>query len=295
MRRNQSRRGFTLMEMLIVIAIIAILIAIAIPMLFSAVKRAKETACLANRTNLEHEIAYTYLEHAASFEEVTDTFDDQYIEEHGYTCPSGSELFIKYEGASGQYSVICQKHGGRDASYNLADIMSNFLKNNDSSEMKDFVERLKTRPGKKIDQIDSAVASKSPWAQVIQEQLAKATGDEIGKGMTTTWTLCNAQLDDQDEFKDNYTIYWSSQDIKTMKATDSILMMKYDAATGGYTAGIATVKINQHDDVNGGKPYNIIDPKSFKALDNIDGTDFNSADFAYSKKLKELKKAAATE
>lgn len=290
MRRNQNRRGFTLMEMLIVIAIIAILIAIAIPMLFSAVNRAKETACLANRTNLEHEIAYTYLERTASIEEVMDTFDDQYIKEHGYTCPSGSELLIRYEEASGLYSVRCKKHGGRYTSYDLADIMSNFLKNDDSAEMKDFIDRLKNRPQKKIAQIDSSVASKSNWAKVIQEQLAKATGDAIGKGMTTTWTLCNAQLDKKNEFQNNYTLYWSSQDIKTMKANDSILMMKYNASTGSYTAGTVSVKINQDKDVNGGDPYNIIDTTTFKALDDIDSTDFNSADFSYNKKLKELKK-----
>ena len=44
----QGKKGFTLMEMLIVIAIIAILIAIAIPVMADQLERANETTDLAN-------------------------------------------------------------------------------------------------------------------------------------------------------------------------------------------------------------------------------------------------------
>lgn len=45
---KQNSNGFTLMEMLIVIAIIAILIAIAIPVFASQLERSREVADLAN-------------------------------------------------------------------------------------------------------------------------------------------------------------------------------------------------------------------------------------------------------
>ncbi|MCQ4935818.1 type II secretion system protein [Anaerotignum propionicum] len=46
--KRKNKKGFTLMEMLIVIGIIAVLVAIAIPTFSSAQKKAKYTADLAN-------------------------------------------------------------------------------------------------------------------------------------------------------------------------------------------------------------------------------------------------------
>lgn len=48
MRKMKNSKGFTLMEMLIVVAIIAILVAIMIPTLTTQLERARETADIAN-------------------------------------------------------------------------------------------------------------------------------------------------------------------------------------------------------------------------------------------------------
>ena len=48
MRKMKNSKGFTLMEMLIVVAIIAILVAIMIPVMTTQLERARETADLAN-------------------------------------------------------------------------------------------------------------------------------------------------------------------------------------------------------------------------------------------------------
>lgn len=48
MRKIKNSKGFTLMEMLIVVAIIAILIAIAIPTFSNSLEKAREAADLAN-------------------------------------------------------------------------------------------------------------------------------------------------------------------------------------------------------------------------------------------------------
>ena len=48
MKRKRNRNGFTLMEMLIVIALIAVLIAIAIPVFASQLEKSREATDLAN-------------------------------------------------------------------------------------------------------------------------------------------------------------------------------------------------------------------------------------------------------
>ena len=48
LKKLQNKKGFTLMEMLIVVAIIAILVAIMIPTLTTQLERARETTDLAN-------------------------------------------------------------------------------------------------------------------------------------------------------------------------------------------------------------------------------------------------------
>ena len=48
MRKMKNSKGFTLMEMLIVVAIIAILVAIMIPVMTTQLERARETTDLAN-------------------------------------------------------------------------------------------------------------------------------------------------------------------------------------------------------------------------------------------------------
>ena len=48
LKKLQNKKGFTLMEMLIVVAIIAVLVAIAIPVFNGALTKAKEAADVAN-------------------------------------------------------------------------------------------------------------------------------------------------------------------------------------------------------------------------------------------------------
>ena len=48
LKKLQNKKGFTLMEMLIVVAIIAVLVAIAIPVFNGALTKSKEAADVAN-------------------------------------------------------------------------------------------------------------------------------------------------------------------------------------------------------------------------------------------------------
>lgn len=60
-KKKSNKKGFTIMEMLIVVAIIAVLAAIAIPVFSSAMTKAKESADVANIRAEYAEIQVAYL------------------------------------------------------------------------------------------------------------------------------------------------------------------------------------------------------------------------------------------
>lgn len=71
MRKIKNSKGFTLMEMLIVVAIIAILVAIAIPTFTSSLEKAREAADLANIRSAYAEAMVKYLDGSLTTEGVT--------------------------------------------------------------------------------------------------------------------------------------------------------------------------------------------------------------------------------
>ena len=73
---KRNRKGFTLMEMLIVVAIIAILIAVAIPTFSSALSKAKLATDEANLRALKGLIVTAYLTNEASFTDASYALND---------------------------------------------------------------------------------------------------------------------------------------------------------------------------------------------------------------------------
>ena len=61
MRKTKSQHGFTLIEMLIVVAIIAILVAVSIPLVSSSLEKARVTTDRANERAAKAELIIRYL------------------------------------------------------------------------------------------------------------------------------------------------------------------------------------------------------------------------------------------
>ena len=71
MRKMKNSKGFTLMEMLIVVAIIAVLVAVMIPVMNSSLEKSRDTATVANLRTAYAEAQVAYLTEDATNDDVT--------------------------------------------------------------------------------------------------------------------------------------------------------------------------------------------------------------------------------
>ena len=107
MLRNQ--KGFTLMELMIVIVIIGVLAAIGIPAYTGYVERATKAACNANARSLETAAGLYVAEHGDIVEESAITILNEYVDTNGLSCPGKDAQHGEYK-FNGNH-VECTVHG----------------------------------------------------------------------------------------------------------------------------------------------------------------------------------------
>jgi len=108
---KRNRKGFTLVEMMIVVLIIGILIAIALPNFLRARENARLRACVSNMKQIQSAIEQWAMENKKSANDAVPTLGDlspTYIKTWP-TCPSGGSYTIS--GTVGDYSISCSIHG----------------------------------------------------------------------------------------------------------------------------------------------------------------------------------------
>lgn len=108
LRHRHDRDGFTLMEMLIVVAIIAILIAIAIPVFNSQLEKARKATCDANCRSLTAVVRTDYMTDGTTY---IDAFTKEYAT-CKYNCPDKGTLTC--DSATG--TVSCSIHSPSESS-----------------------------------------------------------------------------------------------------------------------------------------------------------------------------------
>jgi len=102
MKPNNWIRGFMLVEMVIVIALIAALLSIAVPSYVAYTELARAAACLSNRHNIEQDKRASDLNNDAP----------SLVIDNRYKCPSGGVYawLVSNQTQSGYPSVACSLH-----------------------------------------------------------------------------------------------------------------------------------------------------------------------------------------
>ena len=109
--KKRNQKGFTIMEMLIVVAIIAILVAIAIPTFNSALTKSKEAADVANIRAAYAEMMMDYMmdgtkltteEIKKKIQELTNALEDK---KKGK--PSGQRIYCIYNFQTEEHCIDC--------------------------------------------------------------------------------------------------------------------------------------------------------------------------------------------
>lgn len=106
-RRKNYNKGFTLVELLVVMAILAILASIAVPMYAGYLERAVEEVCNINCLQVERMYnVYLLMENKEDTKNVFDEFMDNYLET---ICPDNGEIVYMHG------SVRCLLHSENEA------------------------------------------------------------------------------------------------------------------------------------------------------------------------------------
>ena len=101
-----GEKGFSLVELMVVVVIIGVLVAIAIPVYNITTDKAEEGACHANQRMIEGAASQHAMNEGKSIDEVGINELDEYFNGGTPTCPSGGEYDIE----DGKVSCTAHNH-----------------------------------------------------------------------------------------------------------------------------------------------------------------------------------------
>lgn len=111
-----KQKGFTMVELIVVIVIILVLAAVLVPSLLKYIGKSQEAVCKQNRASLYTEICSAYA--VGDYDSLEDAFDDIYSEDSGDFCTTGG--YYIFEPNVDEYGdvfsgeILCSEHDGEN-------------------------------------------------------------------------------------------------------------------------------------------------------------------------------------
>lgn len=113
----RSRRGYTLVEIMIVVAVIAILMSVAAPNYFKSGNAASRNTCISNLRQIDAAVEQWAMDNSIPADTVPDGFQEDaiysYVEGGKPECPSGGEYSLHAVGSKTQVTCSREADGHR--------------------------------------------------------------------------------------------------------------------------------------------------------------------------------------
>lgn len=107
----KNERGFTIMELLVVIVIIGVLAAIGVPAYNNMTTRARTTACQANQRMINTALGMYHIDKEGAVPTATSDLTDYLDNADDIKCPSGGTYSISTPAGGGASTITCSETG----------------------------------------------------------------------------------------------------------------------------------------------------------------------------------------
>lgn len=224
MKKKNRRNGFTLVELIVVLAILGILIALLVPALTGYIDKANLRVCQVNKAGLLRDLTADEI-----YETEGKTLALARLQELAkaseYKCRQGGAYEVT-RASDGTIMITCHKHD-TNYNFNMSEALIHTMTNN--SEIGELLKKYMNE-GKNIDS-----SSKTGKAYESVLSALRNTGFDPDLQNVKTWSF-------QSYGNKSYLFYWTTEEISSKKPGEKVKVMRYNASRGTYTAGYVTVQ-----------------------------------------------------
>ena len=236
MRWKNKRRGFTLIELILVLVIMAILAAAAIPTFMGYLDETKSTICESQKGQMRRELtALEFSETQGGSRKLDDAELQKLADGLSYVCQQGGNYSVA-RGTDGAVLVLCSVHDAQ-YHYDMNDLITNIMgqAGAGNASKKNILGYLANEK-KKID----STSPNGTRTQAIDAALKKL-GHDLGANGIQSWMMQGQKGNSQGSEANQYFLYWSTVDITKVEVGTWVKVIRYDSKNGEYEAGYAQV------------------------------------------------------